>query len=348
MYQLMIVDDREIFRRKFKRFPVFQNNPFFEIAFEASNGEEALQILRRNKVDVVITDIRMPIMNGLELLAEIRREELCGCIVMLSEYADFSYAREGIVLGAFDYWVKPIQEEKLSEDMERIFQYLQKNHNHIQVAIPELSILPKAIAFNDEYLEDILLTVCKKLHDATAEEETNIGYQLREIYQKEIVPKIIRQHENLKDFLLFEQYQCKQDDEWEKEFVLNMQRLANDISRFALWGSHELIQNICRDILADIEKNISLEMYAERYHISKTYLSYLFKKEVGNSFVKYVTEVKIARAKVLLWKSDKKIYEISTSLSFDDTEYFSRIFKSITGMTPSSFRKNNLLGDEND
>lgn len=341
MYRLMIVDDREIFRRKFKRYRAFQNNPLFDISFEASNGEEALKLLRENEVDVVVTDIRMPVMNGLELLAEIKKEALCDCVVMLSEYADFSYAREGIVLGAFDYWVKPIQEEKLSEDLDRVYQYLEKQQKNEQVSIPELSILAKAIVLNDEYLDDILSTICKKVRDLDANNENDIGYQIREIYQKNIVPGIIKQYEELKDFLVFEQYQCRQEENWEISFKKNIHQLAEDISRFALFGSHELIQSICRDILLNIENNISLEMFAEQYHISKTYLSYLFKKEVGNSFVKYVTEVKIARAKVLLNTSDIKIYEISSRLGFEDSEYFSRIFKSVAGVTPTVYRKKN-------
>lgn len=65
MFSIFIVDDREIFRRRFKRFSIFQNNDEFQVKFEAQNGQEALETLRKEKVDIMITDIRMPIMGGL-------------------------------------------------------------------------------------------------------------------------------------------------------------------------------------------------------------------------------------------------------------------------------------------
>ena len=65
--------------------------------------------------------------------------------------------------------------------------------------------MAKAIVLNDEYLDDILSTICKKVRDLDANNENDIGYQIREIYQKNIVPGIIKQYEELKDFLVFEQ-----------------------------------------------------------------------------------------------------------------------------------------------
>ena len=55
MYTLFIVDDREIFRRQFKRFRIFQDNSRFQVRFEAQNGQEALEILRREQVDIMRT-----------------------------------------------------------------------------------------------------------------------------------------------------------------------------------------------------------------------------------------------------------------------------------------------------
>ncbi len=86
----------------------------YEIAATAANGREALDYLRENKVDLVITDIAMPVMNGLELLETVRREQLSeAAFVILSGYSDFSYAQQAIRDGCMDYLLKPVEREEL-------------------------------------------------------------------------------------------------------------------------------------------------------------------------------------------------------------------------------------------
>lgn len=344
MYRLMIVDDREIFRRQFKRFKPIKESNYFDVAYEAGNGVEALQILRKNQIDVVITDIRMPIKDGLELLSDIKKEKLCDCVIILSEYADFSYAKEGIVLGAFDYWVKPIMENKLTEDLERLYKYLEERKDELTITIPELTIVSKAILLNDQCLREILIKIYNRVIEVE-DDKTIIMCNLQNIYMKRIVPAILNQQPILEDYIVFERYRCR-EEEPAFNFVSHILALTEEIKHFAISSSHYLVQNICNDILTSIESNISLEAFAEKYHISKTYLSYLFKKEVGNSFIKYVTEVKMARAKVLMMDNSMKIYEISERLGFEDTEYFSRIFKNTTGVTPTIYRRNDYIGDQ--
>lgn len=106
MYNVLLVDDKEAYRRGIQRMPFFRNTGSdFQILQTARNGKEALECLHENHIDLVLTDIRIPIMDGLSLLKEIHQNTLCGCTVLLSEYRDFTYAREGIVYGAFDYLV---------------------------------------------------------------------------------------------------------------------------------------------------------------------------------------------------------------------------------------------------
>lgn len=84
------------------------------IAGTASNGKEALDILSKTKVDLIIADIKMPVMTGLELLEKIRSEKLSDAyFVILSGYADFTYAQEALRFGCFDYILKPVKKEAL-------------------------------------------------------------------------------------------------------------------------------------------------------------------------------------------------------------------------------------------
>lgn len=75
--------------------------------FAAESGEGALAIIQKEVLDVVLTDIKMPGMDGLELLAEIRKRDLDIQVIILSSYNDFNLTRQAIQLGAFDYLFKP-------------------------------------------------------------------------------------------------------------------------------------------------------------------------------------------------------------------------------------------------
>ena len=74
MYKVLLADDIEPFRRKIKRFPCWKaKGHAFEIVYEASNGLEALEMLKKHAVDVLLTDIRMPLINGIDLLKEVKK-----------------------------------------------------------------------------------------------------------------------------------------------------------------------------------------------------------------------------------------------------------------------------------
>ncbi|MCX7772278.1 MAG: response regulator, partial [Clostridia bacterium] len=129
MFKVLIVDDVDILRRDLRRLKVWGEASGFTITDEAANGKEALQKLNASAFDMVITDIRMPVMDGMALLRAISKDKLCPCVVLLSDYTEFSYAREGLVHGAFDYLGKPIDGQKLEELLQRVKQFLLEREN---------------------------------------------------------------------------------------------------------------------------------------------------------------------------------------------------------------------------
>ncbi|MCS7462058.1 helix-turn-helix domain-containing protein [Paenibacillus doosanensis] len=86
-------------------------------------------------------------------------------------------------------------------------------------------------------------------------------------------------------------------------------------------------------------EDITLQGIAERYHMSESYFSRLFKKQVGTSFLEYVTMIRVRQAKELLANPRLKIYEVSLQAGYQDSRYFSQIFRKYTGETPTEFRK---------
>jgi len=116
-------------------------------------------------------------------------------------------------------------------------------------------------------------------------------------------------------------------------------KLSELIETQELKSSSKIILSAVEYINSHYNKNISLTDVADTIHISKNYLCDLFKKEMNITFIDYVTNLRIEKAKYLLSHSDKKMYEISEEVGYNDYAYFSQIFKRHTGTTLSAYRK---------
>lgn len=108
----MIVDDERLVRQGIKT-SIDWAGQGIEIAAEARHGEDALRQLEHCPVDLIVSDIRMPVMSGLDLAREVRRAKPDVEVVLLSGYEDFQFAAEAMRLGVRDYLLKPVTAEKL-------------------------------------------------------------------------------------------------------------------------------------------------------------------------------------------------------------------------------------------
>ncbi|MEH7276151.1 response regulator transcription factor [Neobacillus vireti] len=117
--KVLIVDD-EIQIRKGLRLKVDWEEEGFQLAEEASNGKEALEILRTKDIDMVITDMRMPIMDGVELAKRCHQEFPHVKVIVLSGYSDFDYVRNSLQQGVKDYLLKPVAPDELVEALRKI------------------------------------------------------------------------------------------------------------------------------------------------------------------------------------------------------------------------------------
>lgn len=122
MYRVLLVDDEPIARIGLRTTFEWETNGF-QLVGEASNGQKAMPWIERNEVDILITDIAMPVMDGLELMRA-AREQCPGLkVVLLSCHNDFEYVREGIRLGASDYLLKPTLE---TADLKNVLEKLKE------------------------------------------------------------------------------------------------------------------------------------------------------------------------------------------------------------------------------
>ena len=141
MYNLLLVDDEPLIKVAFQSAVEWGKNGFL-LAATASNGQEALHIVETQHIDAVITDLKMPGMDGLALIHELKKLNFTGPILVLSNYSDFDSVRTALTDGAYDYFLKiNMNGESIGEHLEkmadllRVQQQRQTEEDHRSFAI---------------------------------------------------------------------------------------------------------------------------------------------------------------------------------------------------------------------
>lgn len=124
MYNILIVEDEEIIRKGLS-YSLDWVKYGFNIAAEAANGKEALELVEKYRPDLILLDISMPIMNGFELLKEIYGSYDFE-VIILTGYSEFDYAKKSIQYGVTDYLLKPIDDDELVLAIEKVKKKLDK------------------------------------------------------------------------------------------------------------------------------------------------------------------------------------------------------------------------------
>lgn len=119
MYKVYLADDETWIVIGLKKLIEKTELPF-KVVGEAYNGVAALEEIEEKKPDVLITDIRMPGLNGIALMEKVREKYKDMKIIFVSGYAEFEYAQSALRMGAFDYILKPVGQEKIQEVLERL------------------------------------------------------------------------------------------------------------------------------------------------------------------------------------------------------------------------------------
>ncbi|WP_199615842.1 response regulator transcription factor [Paenibacillus alkalitolerans] len=119
MHTVLIADDEPWVVYRIREMIEWERLGYTVIA-EAHNGLSALETILEKKPDVVISDIRMPGLNGIELLEQIRLHDLRSNVILISGYSEFEYAQKALRFGAFDYLLKQVDKDKLTDALERL------------------------------------------------------------------------------------------------------------------------------------------------------------------------------------------------------------------------------------
>lgn len=235
--KIIIVEDEYHIRMGLSNYIKSIGEPY-KVIGEAEDGQEGMLLIKKLYPDLVITDIRMPRLDGLKMISNIVACNMDVKFVILSGYAEFEYAQKGISLGVKEYLLKPVNVKELKETLERINRSLNRKNK--------------------------------------------------------------REAEEIKEF-------------------------------------SPLVNAIISDIEENFAQKISLDNYSEKFNMTPEYISNVFSKEVGITFSNYLTQVRIEKAKELLKEGKHKIYEIACMVGYNDSQYFCRVFKKITGLSTSEY-----------
>lgn len=267
MYKILLIDDETIIIEGLKKLVAWEEIECKVVGI-AEDGQEGLDLVRRLKPDIVISDIQMPKLSGLEMIKKIKEKKQDVKFIILSGYREFEYAREAISLGVIHFLLKPTN------------------------------------------LEDIKNAVLEAIN-ILDDERTK-------------VKNIENLRKKLKKFNLLAS----------EEVEIKSNNSEEDRVRFLTGQGIQYIKE-------NYNQKLDLQTVADQLYISSWYLCKLLKKEVGNSFVELLNEVRIQEAKKLLTTTHYKVYEITEMVGYSDTPYFSKTFKKHTGVTPKQYRNKN-------
>ena len=119
LYRIILVDDEEEVRQSIIR-KINWTEAGFQVVGDAENGEDAMEKVEALEPDLILTDIRMPYMDGLTLAEKVRQKYPSVKIVIFSGYDDFEYAKQAIKLNVTEYILKPVNVEELTAILKRI------------------------------------------------------------------------------------------------------------------------------------------------------------------------------------------------------------------------------------
>lgn len=357
MYSVLIVDDDFATLYMLKRFKKWAEHGF-SIEGEACDGKEALQRLQQKKYDLIITDIKMPGMDGIEFIQELRSKNIDTCVIFLSTHSDFQFAKQGIRFGVFEYMTKPLEEEILIDILIRARSYIDSKKEQLE----KLNVSDRAHeddggiyypSNHENKLVSFILNADLQLELEAAEtfREISVLYDSDASKIRALANTLLFNIKNKIDETFPWLHRIEGDSalpgmsdnaevsKMKQEFIIKLLSMQEKITKYQLNHSDSIIRRICQCVIDNIESEISLELIANEIHISRDYVGKIFKQKVLCNFNDYVTKVKMEHAKYLMLSSDYKNYEISEKLGYKKADYFSSLFKNYTGMTPMEFRK---------
>ena len=394
MYKVFFVDDEAAIRAGIRN-NIDWDNTGFVLAGEAPDGEMALSLMQDILPDILITDVKMPFMDGLELAKRAKKSMPWIKIIILSGHDEFEFAKQAITIGVEDYLLKPVTSSKLIEILNKTAAKIEAERESLR-NVEKLIESAKKIRI-DKLISDMLYSGIEIERAVTLAEELNIQiladyylvmrielhFSSNEDYNQsysvgDCIQRVLESWENaIYSFsgenrvlcvikgaspaaLEEDAYVCAQAVKYEVErdypcsVSIAVGAIVSDIKEWpkSLAGADTApgsqYSNVIVKAQEYIQKNyfeqgISLHSVAREVNVSPNHLSTMFRQETGETFINYITRIRIDQAKALLKTTKMRTSDISYEVGYNDTHYFSYVFKKNVGLTPKEFRSSQAL-----
>ncbi|MFP3153993.1 response regulator [Lachnospiraceae bacterium ZAX-1] len=359
--RIMVVDDEPITRDGVVN-GIGWDSYGIEVVGSAENGMEALLMAQEQSPDLIISDVRMPVMDGLEMTERLQTEMPSIKVIIISGYQEFEYAKRAMAFGVRDYLVKPLDEAELVQRILQVGQELALAHK-------------KELAKNLDYL---LLSGNAQFARECQRLEKELVVFFKHMQSKEVAKQLLAIFDlfaNKKDYKYYKAVCIRQlvafrdiMEEWGlgKECANIDALVENELDRFTdgksicTWqtkmaqefinmaridsGSKYkmLVQEVEDYVAENYARDVSLKDVSARVFISPQYLCRVFHMEKGASFVEWLNAYRIEKAKDILSTKDARITDVASLVGYNDYKYFSNVFKKHTGVTPRDYKKGQI------
>ncbi len=359
-FKVVIIDDEPWTREVIKTLGNWDELGL-EVAGEASDGEYGLELIRQTVPDVILTDVKMPHLNGIELVDTLRRENNKSLVIFISGYDDYTYIRSALKLDAIDYLLKPLKAEELNKQLSSCIQLLSdRDEVHNEGKSLESGFLEAAWASQYYTLRDDLCDSLNSMDNGIIIQKCNDIYQLITTLEGEepsksmIVCIYYTLMNTLEHFLLSRDLVPKKilgnatslfvfsRDSSLREMMDHVQQLytiaSNQMQEYNRNRNRLDINKIQKYMQEHYTEGITLELTAAIFYVSKEYLSKAFKADTGKGFSEYLTALRMDRAKELILDYKVPIKEVGELVGYIDQAHFYKTFKKYYGKTPGEIR----------
>ena len=301
MFSVIVVDDEMMIRTSISAF-INNCDVGFEVVGTFRDGSDAIKYLEENNVDLVISDIRMVQVSGIDLAQYIYENKPWTQVILLSGYTDFEYAKAAIKYNVKEYITKPTDFENLKNSLINMKNLLteQKNNNINSFFDNIMHLYAEIVSINLADAKETLFA----LLDKNTHKNERLGQYAFNDFSIKMLENIIKQ--------------------------LSAKNKKTD---------NIVVDKLIQFINDNFSKNISLQDAAESVFFNPAYCSRFFKEQTGENFSNYLLKVRMEHA-VKLLKENKKINDISKECGYQSPGYFTRVFKDYYNCTPSEYLHN--------
>ncbi|SCY94894.1 two-component system, response regulator YesN [Paenibacillus polysaccharolyticus] len=351
IYRVLLVDD-EPWNRDILRNLGEWDELGLVVCGEAEDGEQAIQMVKTLQPHLIITDMRMPGSDGVELMQTLSSQYPEIKVVVVSGYDDFNYAKHALRYRAADYLLKPVNPDELNATLAKCSHELDKAATAPEVweAYPasfagEFSLFQQQarLRFNDLNLTSLR----EWFHQLEQKLEQN------EVRRPRQLGRAVYELQNILDEL------CVSNGLFDRpeEGLLPPAAALGSIRAAVEWISASYYQALEQLIAQRKYKNklnleevkqymqqhcmemITLEQLAQIFFVSKEYLSKAFKKEYDVNVTDYVVQLRMTKAKEWVMDDQIPFKHIAEMTGYEDVSYFYRVFKKHFGVSPGEMRK---------